>query len=50
MCVWTGDARPSRPRLLWLRDAASLPETPDDEARTARLLEDWRHTLEILSR
>lgn len=50
MCVSTGDAKQSRPRLLWLRDATSPPVAPDEDTRAARFLEDWRETLAILAR
>lgn len=39
----------AKPRMVWLYEATAVPEVPDKDARNARFLRDWHHTLELLA-
>jgi hypothetical protein len=39
----------AKPSMIWLYEATALPEVPDKQARNARFLQDWHHTLELLA-
>jgi hypothetical protein len=48
MYVCDGE-KSAKPSLTWLYEATALPEVPDKQARNARFLQDWHHTLELLA-